>query len=123
VFRPVARGERLRNARLTDRSLAKIVKAHAVPRWARSSDLCRSFTAIWLLDQRRGERCIDIQDGRPVAAQEHGHAAGLTFATPRSSRITRALACCESAALVGRRAGCLLHRPRQYRAGARLRLF
>jgi site-specific recombinase XerD len=30
VFRPVAKGERLRNARLTDRSVAKIVKAHAV---------------------------------------------------------------------------------------------
>ena len=30
VFRSVAKGERLRNARLTDRSVAKIVKAHAV---------------------------------------------------------------------------------------------
>jgi integrase len=30
VFRPVAKGERLQNARLTDRSVAKIVKAHAV---------------------------------------------------------------------------------------------
>jgi integrase len=30
VFRPVTKGERLRNARLTDRSVAKIVKAHAV---------------------------------------------------------------------------------------------
>jgi hypothetical protein len=30
VFRPVAKGERLRNARLTDRSVARIVKAHAV---------------------------------------------------------------------------------------------
>jgi integrase len=29
VFRPIAKGERLRNARLTDRSVAKIVKAHA----------------------------------------------------------------------------------------------
>ena len=30
VFRPVAKGERLQNVRLTDRSVAKIVKAHAV---------------------------------------------------------------------------------------------
>ena len=30
VFRPVAKGERLRNGRLTDRSVAKIAKAHAV---------------------------------------------------------------------------------------------
>jgi hypothetical protein len=30
VFRSVANGERLRNGRLTDRGVAKIVKAHAV---------------------------------------------------------------------------------------------
>jgi integrase len=29
VFRPIAKGERLQEARLTDRSVAKIVKAHA----------------------------------------------------------------------------------------------
>ena len=29
VFRPIAKGERLQKARLTDRSVAKIVKAHA----------------------------------------------------------------------------------------------
>jgi site-specific recombinase XerD len=29
IFRPIAKGERLQNARLTDRSVAKIVKAHA----------------------------------------------------------------------------------------------
>jgi hypothetical protein len=29
VFRPVAEGERLQEARLSDRSVAKIVKAHA----------------------------------------------------------------------------------------------
>jgi integrase len=29
LFRPVAKGERLRKARLTDRSVATIVKAHA----------------------------------------------------------------------------------------------
>jgi site-specific recombinase XerD len=29
VFRPIAKGERLQEARLTDRSVAKIIKAHA----------------------------------------------------------------------------------------------
>ena len=77
VLETGAKGERLRNARLTDRSVAKIVKAHAVSCRARSGGLCWSFTAIWLPDQRRGTGCVYIQDGRPVPAQEHGHAAGL----------------------------------------------
>jgi hypothetical protein len=47
------------------------------PRWARSGGLCGSFTTIWLPDQRGGPQRLDVQDGRLVAAQEHGHAAGL----------------------------------------------
>jgi len=30
VFRPIAKSERLQKARLTDRSVAKIIKVHAV---------------------------------------------------------------------------------------------
>jgi len=76
VFRPIAKGERISDARLTDRSIAAIVKAHAA-RVGLDPGLCRSLVALRLSDQRRGARRIDIQDGRPVAAQEHGHAARL----------------------------------------------
>jgi hypothetical protein len=44
---------------------------------ARSGGLCGSFAAIWLPDPRRGTGRVDIQHGRSVPAQEHGHAAGL----------------------------------------------
>jgi hypothetical protein len=76
VFRPIAKGERISDARLTDRSIAAIVKAHAA-RVRLDPGLCRSLVAFGLPHQRRGARRIDLQDGRPVAAQEHGHAARL----------------------------------------------
>ena len=77
VFRPVAKGGRMQATRLTDRSVADIVKAHAQRAELRSEAICRALAALWLPDQRCCARRLDLQDSRSVATQEHGHAAGL----------------------------------------------
>jgi hypothetical protein len=43
----------------------------------RGRSICWSLVALRLPDQRGCARRLDLQDGRSVAAQEHGHAAGL----------------------------------------------
>jgi len=90
VFRPIAKGERLWNARLTDRSVAKIVKAHAV----RVGLDPAAFAGHSL---RSGFLTSAAARGGSIFKMA---ADGATFATPRSSRITLVWACCERRGLL-----------------------
>jgi hypothetical protein len=58
----------------------------------RSQAICWPLVALRLSDQRCRAWRLDLQDGRSVAAQKHGHAAGLRpgrrdFQTPRRGRL------------------------------------
>jgi site-specific recombinase XerC len=72
VFRPIAKGERVSAARLTDCHHRQGARR---PCRARSGGLCRSFVALRIPDQRRGAGRLDIHDGRSIAPPEHGYAA------------------------------------------------
>jgi hypothetical protein len=87
--------ERLRRPRGRRQALAPLVSISTylvLIAVTRSQAICWPLVALRLSDQRCRAWRLDLQDGRSVAAQKHGHAAGLRpgrrdFQTPRMGRL------------------------------------
>ena len=60
VFRPIAKGERLLDSRLTDRSVAKIVKVHAARAGTGSHAIFWALAAVRFSYVGRSTRCFDL---------------------------------------------------------------
>ena len=68
LFRPIAKGGRVRSTRLSDKAVASVVKACQAP-GARRGGFQRPQPAQRLPDQRRPPRRLRLQDARRVPAQ------------------------------------------------------
>jgi site-specific recombinase XerD len=62
IFRPIGKASKLRSGRLTDRSVANIVKAYAALRRLGRNRVFRSFAPIGVFDFGSCQRRVDFQD-------------------------------------------------------------
>jgi hypothetical protein len=77
MFRPIAKGERLQDRRLTDRSVAKIVKAHAAragldPAKFGGHSLVRHRAVSWHLNALGFSNTVAGAHTSPAASCSHG---------------------------------------------------
>jgi hypothetical protein len=88
LFRPVAKGGRLSNQRLTDKSVCDEPAPYRQERLRHREGLCWSaqaeesrfrnpFVAGGISHERRSPRRVGVQDARRVAPRVNGHAPGL----------------------------------------------
>ena len=73
VFRPIAKGERLQEARLTDHKRGQDRQGSCRAYWTRPGRFLRAFAEIGVPDQRRRARRVDLQDDGREPAQKRGH--------------------------------------------------